>query len=199
MPNLIDVVEALGEAFDKLQLRFAVGGAIANNYWGIVRATQDIDCLIALPAIKYQLFADALNAIQCTMRDKSEQHFEITVPRLLEQVQNRKLIECYHERIRIELFVPTVPLQNEILRRAIPVRLAKREIPITSAEDMILLKLVFHRVKDLQDVRGMLWLQRGKLDLNYVRLWSGRTHEPHVQVELTRLIEEYSRDAASNP
>jgi hypothetical protein len=198
MPTLIDLVEALGEVFDKLQLRYAVGGAIANNYWGIVRATKDIDCLIALPAIKYQLFADALNELKCTMRDRNDQHFAITVPRLLEQVQNRKLIECYREQVRIELFVPAVPLQDEILRRAIPVHLGSREIPITSAEDLILLKLVFHRVKDLQDVRGMLWLQRGKLDLNYLRLWSTRTHEPNVQKELERLILEYSDNSASD-
>jgi hypothetical protein len=197
MPTLIDLVEALGEVFDKLQLRFAVGGAIANNYWGIVRATKDIDCLISLPAIKYQLFADALTALKCTMRDR-DQHVAITVQRLLEQVQNRKLIECYREQVRIELFVPAVPLQDEILRRAIPVRLGSREIPITSAEDMILLKLVFHRAKDLQDVRGILWLQRGKLDLNYLRLWSTRTHEPNVQEELDWLISEYSRSSTSD-
>jgi hypothetical protein len=197
MPTLIDLVEALGEVFDKLQLRFAVGGAIANNYWGIVRATKDIDCLISLPAIKYQSFADALTALKCTMRDR-DQHVAITVQRLLEQVQNRKLIECYREQIRIELFVPAVPLQDEILRRAIPVRFGSREIPITSAEDMILLKLVFHRAKDLQDVRGILWLQRGKLDLNYLRLWSTRTHEPNVQEELDRLISEYSRSSTSD-
>ena len=194
MPNLIDVVVALGNIFARLQLRFAIGGALANNYWGIVRATRDVDCLISLPAIKYQLFADELNAIGCTMHDKDGRHIAITVPRLLEQVQHRKLVECYQERVRIELFVPAVALQDEILRRAIPIRLRNCEIPITTAEDLILLKLVFHRVKDLQDVCGILWLQRDRLDLDYLRHWSARTHEPDVQKELERLIADYSRD-----
>ena len=193
MPNLIDVVVALGEIFTRLQLRFAIGGALANNYWGIVCATRDIDCLISLPAIKYQVFADELNAIGCTMRDKDDRHFAITVPQLLEQVQRRKLIEVYQRRVRIELFVPAVALQDEILRRAVPIRLRDCEIPITTAEDLILLKLVFHRVKDLQDVCGILWLQRGQLDLDYLRHWSVRTHEPDVQAELDRLIAEYSK------
>ena len=192
MPNIIDVVVGLGEVFDRLQLRFAVGGALANIYWGILRATVDVDCLISLPAIKYQLLADELNAIGCTLLDQHGQDVSVTVARLREQVDQRKLIECYYPLpnapVRVELFVPVVPLQEEILRRAVPIRMRNREIRITTAEDLILLKLVFHRVKDLLDVRGILWLQRERLDLDYLRLWSARTHEPDVQRELERLI-----------
>ena len=198
MPNLIDVVVALGEVFDRLQLHFAVGGALANNYWGIVRATEDVDCLISLPAIKYQLFASELNAIGCTLRDEHGQDVPVTVPRLLEHVGQRKLIECIYPLpdapVRVELFVPAVPLQDEILRRAVPIRVGNHEIRITTAEDLILLKLVFHRVKDLQDVRGILWVQRGRLDFDYLRHWSAQSLEPEVQREMEKLIAEYSSD-----
>ena len=71
--------------------------------------------------------------------------------------------------MRVEFFVPAVPLQEEILRRAVPLTLGGRPVPITTAEDLILLKLIVHRVKDLLDVRGILWLQRGRLDLDYLR------------------------------
>jgi predicted nucleotidyltransferase len=154
---------------------------------------------VSLPAIKFQLFADALNAIGCTMRDKNGQHVAITVSQLVDHVQNRKVIECYLEKVRIELFVPIVPPQDEILRRAAPVRIGNRDIPITTAEDLILLKLAFHRIKDLQDVRGILWLQRGRLDLDYLRNWSARTHEPSVQQELERLTPEYSHNSDNDP
>ncbi len=198
MPNLIDVVVSLGEVFDRLQLNFAIGGALANNYWGIVRATEDVDCLVSLPAIKYQLFADELNGIGCTLLDPSGQNVAITVPRLLDQVAHRKLIECNYPLadapVRVELFVPAVPLQDEILRRAVPIQVRNREIRITTAEDLILLKLVFHRIKDLQDVRGILWVQRGRLDLEHLKYWSLRTHEKSVQIEMEQLIAEYSRE-----
>ena len=54
------------------------------------------------------------------------------------------------------------------------------------------MKLVFHRVKDLLYVRGILWMQRGRLDLDYLRHWSARPHEPDIQKELEQLIAEYS-------
>jgi hypothetical protein len=51
MPNLLEIVSNLAESFDRLNLRYAVGGAIANGFWGIVRTTKDVDCLVAIPAI----------------------------------------------------------------------------------------------------------------------------------------------------
>ncbi|HEY3393550.1 MAG TPA: hypothetical protein VGK58_12640 [Lacipirellulaceae bacterium] len=198
MPNLIDVVAALADVFERLQIRFALGGALANNYWGIVRATRDVDCLISLPQIKYQLFADALNALGYNLRDKEGHHIPLSVPQLLEQARDRKLIQSYYQTVRVEFFVPAVPLQDEILRRAVLIQLGGRQVPITTAEDLILLKLIFHRVKDLLDVRGILWLQRGRLDLEYLHYWSARTHEQEVQNELEQLIEEYSRDDGAN-
>jgi predicted nucleotidyltransferase len=198
MPNLVDVVAALADLFGRLQIRYAIGGALANNYWGVVRATQDIDCLVSLPAIKYQQFADELNGIGCVQLDATGNSVPVDVPRLLEQVQKHKVIECFLQSVRIELFVPAVPLQDEILRRAVPVRLSEREIPVTTAEDLILLKLAFHRIKALQDIRGILWVQRGRLDLNYLRTWSKRTHAPGVQQELESLIAQYSIGKADN-
>jgi predicted nucleotidyltransferase len=202
MQNLIDVVAALADAFDRLQIRFAIGGAIANNYWGIVRATKDVDCLISLPAIKYQLFADELNTIGFRLRDKDGQPTPLMVPRLREQFSRDKLVECHYVMadppVRVELFVPAVALQEEILRRAVSIRMRAREVPVTTAEDLILLKLVFHRVKDLQDIRGILYVQRGQLDLEYMRHWSARTLESEVQAEMEQLIDEYSRDESQD-
>jgi len=85
-----------------------------------------------------------------------------------------------------------VPLQGEILRRAVLMPFENQQIPVTTAEDLVLLKLVFHREKDLHDVRGILWVQRHELDLDYMRHWSARTLEDEAQRELESLIEQYA-------
>jgi hypothetical protein len=169
-----------------------LGGALAANYWGIVRSTQDIDFLVAIPAVKYQLLAEALKAIRCQLQEPSGQLVEVTASMLYAEAVDKKFIECFRDSLRIELFIPAVPLQGEALRRAIKLPLNGREVPITSAEDMILLKLAFHRAKDLQDVRGILLVQRGKLDFDYIRRWSAQSHDGAVQSELEQLLNEYS-------
>lgn len=188
MPQLLELVVELATAFDRLQLRYAVGGALASSYWGIVRTTQDVDCLVSIPAVKYQLLADALNDLGCVQLDEGERSTEVSVVRMRSQAQTEHLIECCRGSVRIELFVPAVPLQEQILQRAVMMPIADRQVPVTSAEDLVLIKMAFHRVKDLQDVRGILWVQRGQLDLDYLRLWSSRSLETSVQSELEQLI-----------
>ena len=70
--------------------------------------------------------------------------------------------------------------------------LGPRQVPITTAEDLILLKMAFHREKDLRDVRGILWSQKGKLDLGYIRDWAKRMLEGEHASELERWIVEYA-------
>jgi predicted nucleotidyltransferase len=192
MPSLIELVEKLADAFERLQLRYAIGGALAASYWGTPRATEDIDCLIALPALKYQMLADELGGIGLALRDSEGTFSPITVARMREQAESDKLIECFFDSIRVELFLPAVALQEEILRRAVMVPINDREYPVTTAEDLILLKIAFHRPKDLMDVRSILWVQRGRLDLNYMRNWSLRSHDAESQQELEQLIARYA-------
>jgi hypothetical protein len=192
MPDLLQLVAELAAVFDHLRLQFALGGALATSYWAIARATQDIDCLVAIPAISYQSLADELQALGCQQFDETGTLVGVDAVRMRNQSNERHLIECVRGGIRIELFVPVVELQSEILRRAIQIPLGDRNVPITTAEDLILLKLAFHRHKDLQDIRGILRIQRGKLDVDYLRLWSGKSLEPAVQSELEDLIAESS-------
>lgn len=192
MPDLIELVAKLADAFERLQMRYALGGALATSYWGTPRATEDIDCLIALPALKYQLLADELGRIGLLLRNNEGAFSPITVPRMREQAENDKLIECFFDSIRVELFLPAVALQEEILRRAVMVPINGREFLATTAEDLILLKMAFHRPKDLMDVRSILWVQRGQLDLDYIRNWSSRSHDAQTRQELEQLIEHYA-------
>ena len=51
---------------------------------------------------------------------------------------------------------------------------AGRERWVCSSEDLIVLKLVSGRVKDLEDVRGIRRIQEGANDGEYVEEWARR-------------------------
>ncbi len=59
---------------------------------------------------------------------------------------------------------------------------------------MILLKMAFHRQKDLLDIKGILHIQKGLLDLAYLRQWSVEMLEPPAARELDELIATYEAD-----
>lgn len=193
MQELIGLIDCLADILDRLRLRHAFGGALANNYWGIVRATQDVDCLVLIPALAWQQLAEELAANQFALRDDADNEQAITVPLLRAQAEKHQLVELWRHGIRAELFLPVLPLQDEILRRAAPMPFQKRSIPITTAEDLLLLKMAFHRQKDLIDVRGILWVQRGHLDIAYLRHWSSLMFHDDVQGEFEELLREYQQ------
>jgi hypothetical protein len=147
MSDLLAIVSKLAGGFDRLGLQYALGGALASSFWGIVRTTQDIDCLVALPTLKYQQLADEMHAIGCRQLDETGQSVNISVAQMRSQASRSHLIECYFDSVRIEIFIPIVPLQAEILKRTVNASIGGREVPITSAEDLVLLKMVFHRAK----------------------------------------------------
>jgi predicted nucleotidyltransferase len=192
---LIGLIEDLAELFERLGLRYAFGGALANNYWGIVRATQDADCLVLIPALLYQAFADELVRLGFVQRDDHGADVPLTAIQMRQEANAQRLIRIFRQDLKAELFVPFLPLQDEILRRAVRLPLQVRSVLVTTAEDLILLKMVFRREKDIRDIRGMLWVQRGKLDLEYVRGWSIRMLEDQAQQELEGLIQEYPATA----
>jgi hypothetical protein len=191
MSELIQLVGELATAFDHLGLRYALGGALATSYWGIERSTQDIDCLVAIPAVSYQALVDALAELGCQQIDEQGNFVAVEVARVREQANHRHYIELQRHGVRVELFVPVVPLQNELLRRTVLIPVGDRQVPVTTAEDLILLKMAFHRQKDLQDVRGILRIQRKSLDLDYLRKWSSSSLAVPVQEELESLISQH--------
>lgn len=190
LPPLADVVLRLAGLFERLGLPYAIGGAVAVSFWGVPRTTQDADCLVAVPAVAYQRLADALNDTGFVM-DQSPAPRPVTVEALLQQVRDDKYMTLACRATSVELFVPVVPLQHSILERAVGRPFHGHDIRVTTPEDLILLKMAFHRHKDLHDIKGILHVQKGRLDIPYLRRWSGRMLEESAARELDHLIETY--------
>jgi hypothetical protein len=198
LPPLADVVLRMASVFEQLGVSYAIGGAVASSFWGVPRTTQDADCLVAVPAVAYQRLADALNANGFVVELPGGPR-AVTVEALLNQVRDDKYMTLACRETRVELFIPVVPLQHAILERAVGRLFFGRDIRVTTAEDLILLKMAFHRQKDLQDIKGILHVQKGQLDIPYVRRWSGQMLEEPAVRELNDLIATYEADGPASP
>jgi hypothetical protein len=196
LPPLADVVLRLADVFERLGVPYAIGGAVATSFWGVPRTTQDADCLVAVPAVAYQRLADALNAAGFVL-DQAPDSRAVTVEALLQQVREDKYMTLACRATSVELFIPVVPLQHSILKRAVEQPFHGHAIRVTTAEDLILLKMAFHRQKDLLDIKGILHVQKGRLDISYLRHWSGQMLEEPAARELDELIATYETDRSA--
>ena len=115
----------------------------------------------------------------------------MTVVDLRRQIAERGYMNLVRQSTTVELFVPLVPLQHDILKRAKPLPFAGRTIRVTTAEDLILLKMAFHRQKDLMDIKGIIHVQKGRLDVGYLRQLSDRMLDEDLASELEAMLIDY--------
>jgi hypothetical protein len=166
--GLIDVIHWLEGVFDRLHLQRSYGGAVAYNYYGPPRLTQDVDVLAVIPDTKLPAFVDELSNAGC-------QHFRpdpvpVQLTAVLQDLRSKAHLAAFVcKGIRTELFLGWHPFHHKVLERS-PLRdLEGRKIPIHAPEDLVVFKKVFDRPKDIGDIKAILMAQTGKLDLERLR------------------------------
>ena len=93
--------------------------------------------------------------------------------------------------VRVDLIFSTTPYEAQAIERAVSIRVADRDVPFASAEDLILHKLFAGRPRDEEDARGVVARRRDSLDWPYLERWAkefaavpGREKMPDAIAEL---------------
>jgi hypothetical protein len=171
----LEALELLASVFDRFGIEYMVGGSVASSITGLWRATQDIDIVARVQLDQTKPLEQALNANFYAdgeaMRDAIRRGRAFN---LIHYASSQKfdifpvLAEPYYEvefarRVITELRLP----DTRVLK-----------IPTATPEDIILAKLVWYRDggcasdRQLHDIRGVLFVQTGRLDFDYLRRWA---------------------------
>ncbi len=96
--------------------------------------------------------------------------------------------------VRIDLIFSTTLYEAQAIGRAVRVRVGGRDVPIASAEDLILHKLFAGRARDLEDVHGVLRRKARDLDWDYMEKWARAFAEVPGREPLPRDLAKLRRD-----
>jgi hypothetical protein len=107
--GLLHVAGVLAGVFDALAVPYAFGGALAQNYWGTVRATQDIDLLASVPKIRFDDLREALVAAEFVARAADGTPVALSVDAMAAEERDRHLITVYRGLVKVEVFFPFLP------------------------------------------------------------------------------------------
>jgi hypothetical protein len=73
----------------------------------------------------------------------------------------------YHG-LAVEVFLPYLPYHHEVLRRRVPHEVEGIQAYFVTAEDLVILKLLFHRAKDIADIQLLVATRAERLDRTYL-------------------------------
>ena len=170
MLSPLEVLLLVAHTFERLGIDYVVVGSFASSARGRARATADVDLVVDLRAEHVPLlsaaFADAFYFDESAMTRAIAGHRSFNLIHL-------------DSMLKVDVFVPPpAGFRREQLRHRRCETLAlepEQAIYIATAEDTILAKLEWYekggRVSERQwsDVLGVLEVQAGRLDIEYLR------------------------------
>lgn len=154
-----EALHELSTTLEDAHVPYMIIGGIANAIWGYPRSTLDIDVTIWVPDDQIQTILSIISRQYVIMVDSPGEFISQT--RVL-PIKNAK-------KVRIDIIFGILPFEKDALDRAVDVKIGDTSIKFCTAEDLILMKIISERSRDMEDVRGILRVQKNHLDYDYLK------------------------------
>jgi len=165
------------DALQSLNIRFLIGGSLASSIHGVPRATMDVDLVLDLKREQIGPLAKLLGA-----------EFYADVQALENAVETGRSFNLIHyaSSYKYDIFpLSSDPFHQMEFQRRVVVRVelpeaGTLELPVATAEDTVLSKLLWYRsggeasTRQWNDILGVLRVSGDQLDMAYLREWAGR-------------------------
>lgn len=164
--SLAPLLAALRDLVAWLQAEYVPGvviGGVAASLLGRPRVTRDVDAVVLLDEGRWSKFLATGARFRFTPRLSDTLAF----------AQKARVLLVRHEPSGIDVDVAfgALPFEEEAIARAIWIDLGGDvRLPLPAPEDLIIMKAVAHRPRDLADIESVLDVHP-KLDLRRVRRW----------------------------
>lgn len=137
-------------------------GGVAASLLGRPRMTRDIDALVMLEEEYWDNF----------LLDGAEFGFVSRINDCLTFARKSRVLLVRHKSngIDVDITFGTLPFEKEAIRRAVWFDIKRIRLPLPAPEDLIIMKAIAHRPRDLADIESILDAHT-KLNLRRVRQW----------------------------
>jgi hypothetical protein len=181
---LLEALRDLVRWLESEHIPGVVVGGVAASILGRPRMTRDIDALVLLEEEYWDKF----------LTDGAKFGF---IPRLTDCLNFAKksrvlLIRHKPSGIDVDITFGALAFEKEAIARSVWLDMEKIRLPLPAPEDLIVMKAIAHRPRDLADIESILDVHP-KLNLRRVRRWvkefSRAIEMPEILNDLENILE----------
>lgn len=147
---------------EKEKIPYFILGGLAVGVMGEPRFTRDIDLDIFLGDDEVGVLLKRLKAAS----------FEFDAKEAMVTASQFGTFRIFYQSVQIDMIIASTDLEKEALGRKKRILFFKQKASFPSAEDLILLKLIPGRPKDLLDAESIVSRHKNKLDVSYLEKWA---------------------------
>lgn len=165
---------------NRSRVRHLYIGGLAVLATGEPRMTQDVDLILFVTKAGVDRLVDAF----------VDGGFSVNRRNALADAAERGALSVRYGGVAVDVILASTDLEESAWRRRRRRKLFGRTVGIPSPEDLILLKVIPGRPRDLDDVKGIVASTGPRLDRSYIRRWARRLCDRAEDMRIMRRLEE---------
>jgi len=172
---------------EQYQIPYALIGGLAASLQGEPRVTADVDAVI-----------------DCSLEDASKlighldgSAFDPLFAGVDEVVQQSFILPLRHRQtgVKVDLSIGLSGFERQLIERAELVTVAGRSLRIATAEDLVVMKLLAGRPRDIQDAQGIATVRGTQMDWSYCQMTAAELGSA-VDQDLTSQVEKLKAESS---
>jgi hypothetical protein len=175
-------IESLQRLLQKYNNQGVIIGGVAVGFLGKPRFTADVDAVFLLSTHEIPQFLEFARMEDIVPRMQNAEEFA-TKNRVL-------LLKHQPTETDIDISLGILPFEEEMVERGSIKSVANLSIRLPTPEDLIIMKAIAHRPKDLEDIRTVADKHPG-LDVRRIKNWVNAFADALEQPELWKQIEPF--------
>ncbi|HLF17785.1 MAG TPA: nucleotidyltransferase [Candidatus Omnitrophota bacterium] len=190
MNSLNQQLRQLVEFLSNERIKYVVLGGVAVSVYGEPRLTADIDVNVLLPKDKIFDF----------IKKAKKYGFYSLFPGMRKMAQRAGVISFGFKKGKIsgkfDMIIAENILEYNAIERGKIKKIEGTSLRLITPEDLIIHKIASSRPRDLEDLKGVLLRQKGKLDNKYIQFWLKKLDRANPGARLHPLFNQIRKGCA---
>lgn len=155
-------IESLNRLLDKHAYQGVIIGGVAVGFLGRPRFTADVDAVFLLSIRDVSKFLELAH----------KEHIDPRIDNAEEFAKKNRILLLKHSPtgVDIDISLGIMPFEEELVKRGSKKIFTNLSVRLPSPEDLIIMKAIAHRLKDLDDIRTIAD-NHSNLDLARIKYW----------------------------